>query len=780
MTCAPQRMLLGQESERVCTLQRRHLGIGNNAGQLSDTAISPCICQPLALPRHRLVITICVYIIPPLAMHRFTALFPSLITLSAAHALAQAGPPLDNDFIIFRNGTHISIPHVDGTKEAHPDLLGEFSIRYSYSDWSYQSFGWKADVGVDLTGNQRSADILHLKLKVDPANAGKDNTFIMLEDKTDGQSGDLPMRLVWRVPESMKDGNWHVLDIPLPPERCAVLASLRGTLGLGDYWWYGGSWTTATQRVGGYDDLCGNTTVNPQYWKEFEWTNVKSLGAFWDHDSGAGSIWFDDVYVGATGLDLIIADIAPAAVYNVQVDANDEGNRIVWDSYAVLTAYKIYGSSNSFTNVTADGVFQIATFSHAFGGGILMHYLQFLHPNYAPDGSNPLVYKPYYAITSISQYGVENKDITNSLVNALNTELQTGPLILELTDAEADELLTGITTGNVSGIAFHSDWLPFELPRRRSNLKMADAQGPPDDDDLSGSFWLGYTRLNELWIYAEVKDEEVVLPSTGVADPWNYDTIEIGWANYDVRDDGGDVIFGTPHHDMQRGAHADYHFRIGGRDGGASAFAEVVTPSVGEVGGAVYSPWMDANGAQVGYKILAFMPLDAIQLANTGDALVDPPKSGEDPRIMAAVIALNDRDAGFRQSQIHSSLKYNANGQWWNTPAQWETVAMSPRDQHPIATESELPTGFSLLQNYPNPFNPQTSITFTLASPERVTLAVHDALGRAVATLLSGQRLIAGSHTVPFHAGSLASGVYVYRLKAGTTFSQSMRMTLLK
>ncbi len=105
---------------------------------------------------------------------------------------------------------------------------------------------------------------------------------------------------------------------------------------------------------------------------------------------------------------------------------------------------------------------------------------------------------------------------------------------------------------------------------------------------------------------------------------------------------------------------------------------------------------------------------------------------------------------------------------------------MSPRDQHPIATESELPTGFSLFQNYPNPFNQQTSVTFTLASPERVTLAVHDALGRTVATLLSGQRLMAGSHTVPFHAGSLASGVYVYRLKAGTTFSQSKQMTLLK
>ena len=225
------------------------------------------------------------------------------------------------------------------------------------------------------------------------------------------------------------------------------------------------------------------------------------------------------------------------------------------------------------------------------------------------------MYNAYYAITSQSQYGVENNDITNTLVYALNTELKTGPLILELTDAEAAKLLMDFSTGNVSGTAFHSDWLPFKLPRRRSNLKIADTQRPPDDDDLSGTFWLGYTRLNELLIYAEVKDEEVVLSSTGVADPWNYDTIEIGWANYDVRDDGGDVIFGTPHHDMQRGAHADYQFRIGGRDGGASAFAEVVTPSVGEVGGAVYSPWMDENGAQVRYKILAFMPLDAIQLA---------------------------------------------------------------------------------------------------------------------------------------------------------------------
>jgi hypothetical protein len=47
-----------------------------------------------------------------------------------------------------------------------------------------------------------------------------------------------------------------------------------------------------------------------------------------------------------------------------------------------------------------------------------------------------------------------------------------------------------------------------------------------------------------------------------------------------------------------------------------------------------------------------------------------------------------------------------------------------------------------------------------------VTLNVYDLMGREVATLVQGS-LDAGSHAVPFHAGHLPSGTYVYRLQAG-------------
>ncbi len=711
-------------------------------------------------------------------MKRLTSFLSLLVISPAALVFAQAGPALGSDFIFFRNGTNTSIPHVAGNEEADPNDPNEISMRYDYGDWSYQFFGWEPSIGVDMTGNLASSDILHVRLRVDPGNANKENTFIMLEDKTNGQPDDLPMRLAWRVPESMKDGNWHTLDIPLPPEKCEDLANSRGTLGLADNWWYGGSWSGATQRVGDYDDECGNTTVNPQYWKEFEWTNVKSLGVFWDHNTGGGSMWLDDVYIGTAGLDLTIADSPPSAMSNVTVELLPEGNKLSWTHDPTFGGYKVYGSSKSFTSVTENGVIHMTTVTAGAADFSLTHYLQYVHPTVAPGGSNEFMYVPHYGVTSLSQFGVENMDVTNSMVNPRNDMLENAPLILELTDAEAAALLTDFASGNASGSAFHSDWIPFKL--NQSHFKLADSATPPDDDnDLSGTFWLGYSQLNELWVYAEVRDDDIGLPNTGVGDPWSYDVIEIGWANYDVMDAGGDAIFGTTHQNMERGMYADYQFRMGGRDGGASAFVAVGNPDVGEVGGAVYNEWMDGGG-RIGYKLLAVIPLDGIQSAASGDAVLDPPGSGDDSRIIAINVVLNDRDAGSRQSQIQTSRKYNADGQWWNTPAQWETAAMSPRDLHPISTETELPTTFSLEQNYPNPFNPQTSITFTLGSAERVTLTVHDVLGRSVATLLSSRQLVAGRHTVPFQARELASGVYIYRLQAGTAFVQTRQMVLIR
>ena len=89
-----------------------------------------------------------------------------------------------------------------------------------------------------------------------------------------------------------------------------------------------------------------------------------------------------------------------------------------------------------------------------------------------------------------------------------------------------------------------------------------------------------------------------------------------------------------------------------------------------------------------------------------------------------------------------------------------------------------LPERFSLSQNYPNPFNPTTTISFVLPTRSFVSLKVFDMLGREVSTIVSGE-LQAGSYTQRWNAANMASGVYFYRLQAGT-YSETKKLLLLK
>ncbi len=85
---------------------------------------------------------------------------------------------------------------------------------------------------------------------------------------------------------------------------------------------------------------------------------------------------------------------------------------------------------------------------------------------------------------------------------------------------------------------------------------------------------------------------------------------------------------------------------------------------------------------------------------------------------------------------------------------------------------------FSLSQNYPNPFNAQTAFSFNLPAATDVSLKVYDMLGREVATVVEGA-MNAGTHTVNWSAEGLATGVYLYTLKAGEV-SQSNKLLYLK
>ncbi len=89
-----------------------------------------------------------------------------------------------------------------------------------------------------------------------------------------------------------------------------------------------------------------------------------------------------------------------------------------------------------------------------------------------------------------------------------------------------------------------------------------------------------------------------------------------------------------------------------------------------------------------------------------------------------------------------------------------------------------VPDAYALHQNYPNPFNPSTKISYAVPKAGNVQLAIYNTLGQKVATLVN-EVVTAGQHEVTFDAHNLASGVYFYRIAAGS-YTATMKMMLLK
>ena len=90
----------------------------------------------------------------------------------------------------------------------------------------------------------------------------------------------------------------------------------------------------------------------------------------------------------------------------------------------------------------------------------------------------------------------------------------------------------------------------------------------------------------------------------------------------------------------------------------------------------------------------------------------------------------------------------------------------------------EIPTEFLLSQNYPNPFNPSTKIRYSVPQSSSVVIKVFDILGNEIETLVNEEKSV-GTYELNWNAENLPSGVYFYRLQAGS-FVETKKMVLMK
>lgn len=109
----------------------------------------------------------------------------------------------------------------------------------------------------------------------------------------------------------------------------------------------------------------------------------------------------------------------------------------------------------------------------------------------------------------------------------------------------------------------------------------------------------------------------------------------------------------------------------------------------------------------------------------------------------------------------------------WSAVRRFTTTSVIGVDK-----EEGIPSEYNLYQNYPNPFNPVTTIKYALPKASNVLISIYDALGREVYSFAEGEKS-PGYYQVKFDAGTLPSGIYLYKITAAG-FAMQKKMILIK
>ena len=477
----------------------------------------------------------------------------------------------------------------------------------------------------------------------------------------------------------------------------------------------------------------------------------------------AGNIFIDNLSITR------ITEIPPAAP-EVAV-ATENGVVSIGVTDAGAATYEVYFADSAFTDYTGGSL--IATLDAATG-------LTATHSVPAPHASMVKTFDAHYGVIGRTAKGTPGP-MTAAMIN---TATSVAPNYIYELSAEAVEAAAGALESGVvpaaSALAsfFPDDYKPFTID---SNSLTVEGNAPEGGDaDASAKFWVGFeniTGANMMVFYAEMTDD-VIVPAAASTDGgggWDFDSWEAGIGAYSP-----DFITGSDHQSFEAGDEPDYQLRAGLMDvNGPYIHAWDGGSGSGDYNQLVGNSATIADTSSAGMtRLLTILSTIEFSGVNTESDNFEFP-TGEGVSTMMFNLALNDNDGTSRDYQGCWSSK--CTGQWWNTPADWEVVALVG-SAAVVSNEDEVtttPLEYSLDQNYPNPFNPTTNIQFTLAATSNVTLEVYNMLGQKVATILQGQKMNAGNHAQVFDASRLASGMYVYRIST-PNFVQSRTMMLIK